>query len=104
MRRLDGVLIVGENIAEPVRWQRSRADELMRAIEGREVHLLEAKRLLTRGVIGQAIVGRLAFALDYPGHRALKAVALVETTDPALAWIAAQDGIEVWESPQNPVS
>jgi hypothetical protein len=63
-RRLDGVLIPGpESIVHP-RGSFS-TETVMAAITGSAVHLLEAKRTLNRGVVGQVAVGTILLRTQF---------------------------------------
>jgi hypothetical protein len=64
-------------------------------IRGREVELVEVKRGLTRGVIGQVIVALEMFKLDFPGPRTVAGIALCHDEDPALRLVGEWLGVGV---------
>jgi hypothetical protein len=69
--------------------------EFQDIIRGRDVELVEVKRRLTRGVIGQVIVALDMFKLDFPAPRTVAGIALCHEEDPALRLIGEWLGMGV---------
>jgi hypothetical protein len=63
-RRLDGLLVPGEQTSVHPPHSYSR-EEVAEAVRGATVHLLEAKRILNRNVIGQVEVGTALFRREF---------------------------------------
>lgn len=91
-RRIDGVLVPGDE-SHP-RPQRSYAlDEARSSISGRTVHLLEAKKLLNRFVIGQVEVGVELLKRDFEPAEIVP-VAVCSGGNLDLEWYCEEKGIE----------
>jgi len=99
-RIIDAVLVLGEGNDRPVMWSDVK-DDFASVVAGKSVHILEAKKRLRRSVIGMVIVGVDMFKRAYPSTGPLKGVAVVEKTDPALAWWCETHQVSVW-SPVDP--
>lgn len=103
-RRIDAVLIRGE--PEQVYPQGSySAEEAAEAIRGREVHVIEAKHALNRGVIGQVIVAK--HLIQEAMNPASATMAVVHAHDnPDLRGFCELQGIRVKEyamgEPESP--
>jgi hypothetical protein len=93
-RRIDGLRIVsdhGTEICSPDRFTQSQLRDL---VADRHVEVIEVKKNLNRGVIGQAIAGRDLFRRDY-APATVEPVALCQNHDSALAWVCRRNGIRV---------
>lgn len=107
-RRLDGILIPGgTSIVHPRNSYRKELAE--ERIRGATVHLLEAKRVLNRNVIGQVEVGARLLDRDYaPGE--IVNVAVCGHGNADLQWYCEEVGIrtalypEVVRRPRAPLS
>jgi hypothetical protein len=94
IRRIDAVRVLGLD-GGPVRCAACALGEFRDIIRERDVELVEVKRSLTRGVIGQVIVALDMFALDFPGARTVAGIALCHDEDPALRLVCERRGIRV---------
>ena len=94
MRRIDAVRVIGLEGGH-VRCVARGLGEFAELIRGRDVELVEVKRSLTRGAIGQVIVALDMFKLDFPGHRSVAGTALCADEDPALRLIGEWLGVGV---------
>ena len=94
IRRIDAVRVIGLEGGH-VRCVARGLGEFAELIRGRDVELVEVKRSLTRGAIGQVIVALDMFQLDFPGPRTVAGTALCADEDPALRLIGEWLGIGV---------
>lgn len=64
-------------------------------VSSRGIELIEVKRRLNRGGIGQAVAAREMFERQY-GARPSRVTIVCEATDPGLAWVCRRMGIVIW--------
>ncbi len=96
-RRIDAVLAPTSSTGHRV-WARAHQDVFVEDAEASDcVYLVEAKRSLNRGVIGQAVVARALFPVDYPAIKVPTQPAVIAgRDDTALRWAAEQLGVQVF--------
>jgi hypothetical protein len=71
-------------------------DDVVDALEGRPVELIEAKGELNIDVIGQLLCGASMFSSKYPQHGQLRLTAVVaDAGDAALRWYCDLERIQV---------
>jgi len=92
-RRLDGLLIPGGESRVCTQGSFSRAD-IAAAVQGKHVHVLEAKRKLNRTVIGQVQVG-VALLERMFAPTSVRGVAVYALGNPDLEWYCREQGIQM---------
>ena len=92
-RRIDGVLLPDRESQVYPEGEYSRK-EFSQAIEGKEVHLIEAKRTLNRSVIGQVKVGCSLLARDFEPAQ-INRVTLCSAGEKDLEWYCKENRINV---------
>ncbi len=98
-KRPDGLLIpVGESRVH-AQGSFSRAD-IAAAVQGQDVHVLEAKRKLNRTVIGQVLVGVALLRRDF-SPASVQGVAVCAFGNPDLDWYCREQGIRMAIYPQK---
>lgn len=76
--------------------ENARLDGLQSILRDFDVEVIEAKRRLNTGVIGQAMAGAILLAHAYPKHRLIRQTVLVAgRPEPALEWVCNKLGISV---------
>ncbi|MTI94359.1 MAG: hypothetical protein FH749_02570 [Firmicutes bacterium] len=93
-RRIDGVLIPGDSWEVYPRGTVSNSEQKA-AFEGKHIYILEAKRELNRGVIGQVLVGLDLISRDY-NPLSVKMVVVCGRGQVDLEWVCARNNIEVF--------
>jgi hypothetical protein len=102
VRRVDGAILSGTaGIASAARVCKANSNELAAAVLSQPTHLIEVKRALTRGAIGQAIAARRLFERNYK-VAAQKISVVCARADGALRWVCEQEGIGVIVIPSLP--
>ena len=91
-RRLDGLLVPGGENRVRAQGTFSRAD-VVAAVQGQHVHVLEAKRKLNRTVIGQVQVGVALFRRDF-SPASVQGVAVCALGNPDLEWYCREQDIQ----------
>ena len=100
-RRLDGLYLPDAGEDAIVWWNDLGAERLQKLVAGRPAILLESKDTLNTDVIGQAVAGVDMLSRSYPMHGRIDSVATVwAPIDPALRWVCASLGIEVFAPPR----
>jgi 5-methylcytosine-specific restriction protein A len=97
-RRLDAVRLMNAGDPAIVRFA---VPEFRARVESLGVELIEAKRSLNRGAIGQVVAGRDMFRREY-GVAAQCSVIVCGSTDDALLWACRQQDIRVEVVAVNP--
>ena len=98
-RRLDGLLIPGGDSRVRAQGSFSRAD-VVAAVQGQHVHVLEAKRKLNRTVIGQVQVGVALFRRDF-SPASVQGVAVCAFGNPDLEWYCREQGVQTAMYPMD---
>ena len=99
-RRLDGVRVPGDGLAEGMVPFVGHAEEFQRMIHQHAPELIEVKRKLNRTAIGQMIAGYDLFTEQYSVAPA-RLVIVCAFSDDALEWVCQKRGIEVRYIPQR---
>lgn len=94
VRRIDGVLLKGSVDSTTYRFNAITADLLKESIKSLSVELIEAKSVLKRAVIGQAIVARRMFVRHY-GKTKVRVTILCGVGDSALEWVCQEEDVQV---------
>ena len=97
-RLFDGVRFEAPQIRGAVVLYRDARSECDDGLAKAPVTIIEVKRKLNRGVIGQIIVGRRLFTRQFKRSPA-KSVIVCQKTDPALEWVCGKENIQVVEIP-----
>lgn len=92
-RRIDGIL-VPDSESKVYHPNEYTEKDLKQVINGRSIHLIEAKRTLNRNVIGQVIVGSSLFARVFNPSQ-IHHVALCSAGETDLEWFCQQHDVEV---------
>jgi len=99
-RRIDGVLVPGDS--SEVRPQGSYTTEAFgNAVRGREIHLIEAKQVLNRTVIGQVLVGSGLIRRDFKPAKVIQ-VAVCGSGHADLEWYCGDQDVRVEIFPIRP--
>ncbi len=97
-RRIDAVRIPTSDYREIVAFKRRTNGKRFKVlVKGKKVEVIEAKRKLSRQIIGQSIVGADLLTFGYQPH-SINQVILCEIGDPLLEMICERRGIKVWKS------
>lgn len=92
-RRLDGVRIPVSTNGDIRKFERSEFDRLV--AKRRRLQVIEIKRVLNRGVIGQAIVGKALLELEYKRTKVTAVVLCLDGHD-FLESACQKVGVKVW--------
>lgn len=92
-RRIDGVLVPHSECKVYSPGDYTRKD-FKQAIDGNNIHLIEAKRTLNRNVIGQVIVGSSLLTRNFEPSE-INHIALCATGETDLEWFCKQNEVEV---------
>lgn len=97
IRRIDGVIVIDDmNTDKAIVYKQGdyKFINFAEYIQGKTVELIEVKRNLTRGVIGQVIVGMDMFERQYRNSN-ITPVIICKCSDPALEWVCEKRNIQV---------
>lgn len=97
IRRIDGIIVFDNMETEEARVYKQgdyNYIDLVEYIHGKTVELIEVKRNLNRGVIGQVIVGMDMFERQYQNSN-INPVILCKYGDSALEWVCEKRNIQV---------
>jgi hypothetical protein len=94
-RRADAVVLAASEPAQSAEGEHL-GDFSASVASGAEVEILEAKKELNVGVIGQLLAASLLFTTSYPGHGRIALTAVVsKASDEPLEWFCNRVGIKV---------
>lgn len=92
-RRIDGVLVPGSK-SEVYSPGKYTIQDLKKSLDGSEIHIIEAKGILNRNVIGQVLVGSSLLARKFNPSQ-IRKVALCSAGEMDLEWFCNPNGVEV---------
>mgnify|MGYP006896934342 CR=1 FL=1 len=93
-RRIDGVRFRSKGRDEICPPSAFSTEQVKKVVQGRHLEIIEVKQSLNRGVIGQAVAGRVLFKRDY-NPATVEPVVVYGNDDPALSWAGRRNGIRV---------
>lgn len=92
--RVSAVVLPDRPEQDWVWWEDHRA-EFEAAAQGAQVHVVVTQAVLNRPLLGSLVVALELFSQAYPSHRLLRHAAVVDSSEPNVAWVFQRRGTQI---------